>query len=86
MQRVFLCHAFRIGTEPFEGYGVLPYLESRPDSNAVNLAARIRKMDCEVEYITYPKRGHASVVVTLASPYHWLAPVLEDATDYFNRH
>jgi hypothetical protein len=39
-----------------------------------------------VEYITYPKRGHASVVVVLVWPYQWLAPVLDDVTDYFNRH
>jgi dipeptidyl aminopeptidase/acylaminoacyl peptidase len=55
-------------------------------SNAVNLAARIRQMGGEVEYITYAKRGHAAVVVALASPYHWLAPVLDNVTDYFNRH
>jgi acetyl esterase/lipase len=55
-------------------------------SNAVNLAARIRQAGGEVDYITYPKRAHAAVVVALASPYHWLAPVLHDVTDYFNRH
>ena len=55
-------------------------------SNAVNLAARIREAGGEVECITYPKRGHASVVVALAGPYRWLAPVLEDVTEYFNRH
>jgi acetyl esterase/lipase len=55
-------------------------------SNAVNLAARIRQAGGEVEYITYPKRAHASVVVALASPYHWLAPVLDDVTACFNRH
>jgi acetyl esterase/lipase len=55
-------------------------------SNAVNLAARIRQMGGEVDYITYAKRGHASVVVALASPYHWLAPVLKDVTDYFDGH
>ena len=55
-------------------------------SNAVNLAARIRERGGEVEYITYPKRGHAAVVVALVKPYQWLAPVLKDVTDYFNRH
>ena len=55
-------------------------------SNAVNLAARIREMGGEVEYVSYPKRGHAAVVVALASPYHGLAPVLNDVTDYFDRH
>jgi acetyl esterase/lipase len=55
-------------------------------SNAVNLAARIHEAGGEVEYITYPKRGHAAVVVALVWPYQWLAPVLDDVTDYFNRH
>ncbi len=55
-------------------------------SNAANLAARIRQAGGEVDYITYPKRGHASVVVALVWPYQWLAPVLDDVTDYFNRH
>jgi acetyl esterase/lipase len=55
-------------------------------TNAVNLAARIRKAGGAVELITYPKRGHASMLVALASPYHWLAPVLKDVTDFIDRH
>ena len=55
-------------------------------SNAEHLAARIRSAGGQVEYITYPKRAHASVVVALASPYQWLAPVLDDVTKFFNRH
>lgn len=55
-------------------------------SNAANLAARIQEAGGEVEYLTYPKRGHGSVVVGLVWPYQWLAPVLNDVTDYFNRH
>jgi acetyl esterase/lipase len=55
-------------------------------SNAVNLAARIREAGGEVEYITYPKRGHAAVVVALVWPYQWLAPVLKDVAHYFNGH
>jgi acetyl esterase/lipase len=55
-------------------------------SNAANLAARIREKGGEVKYITYPKRGHASVVVALASGFHWLAPVLNDVTKYFDSH
>jgi len=55
-------------------------------SNAVNLVARIRQAGGEVDYITYPKRGHSSVVVALVWPYQWLAPVLDDVKDYFNRH
>ena len=55
-------------------------------SNAENLAARIRSAGGQVTYITYPKRGHAAVVVALASPYQWLAPVLADVTQYFDEH
>jgi acetyl esterase/lipase len=55
-------------------------------SNAVNLAARIHEAGGKVKYITYPKRGHFSVVVALVWPYQWLAPVLEDVTDYFNQY
>ena len=55
-------------------------------SNAENLAARIRSAGGEVEYIAYPKRAHASVVVALASPYQWLAPVLDDVTKFFYRY
>jgi acetyl esterase/lipase len=55
-------------------------------ANAVNLAARIQQADGEVQYIIYPKRGHASVVVALVWPYQWLAPVLDNVTDYFNHH
>jgi dipeptidyl aminopeptidase/acylaminoacyl peptidase len=55
-------------------------------SNAENLSARIRRMGGQVEYITYPKRGHATVVLALVSPYQWLAPVLDDVTKYFNEH
>lgn len=55
-------------------------------ANATNLAARIRMLHGEVECITYPKRGHASVVVALAGPYRWLAPVLEDVTNFFDGH
>lgn len=54
--------------------------------NAEHLAARIRSAGGQVEYITYPNRAHASVVVALASPYQWLAPVLDDVTKFFNRH
>jgi acetyl esterase/lipase len=55
-------------------------------ANAVNLAARIRQAGGEVDCIMYPARGHAAVVVALAWPYQWLAPVLDDVTAYFNRH
>jgi acetyl esterase/lipase len=55
-------------------------------SNAINLAARIRAMGSQVELITYPARGHQTVALALASKFHWLAPVLDDVTKYFNAH
>ena len=55
-------------------------------SNAINLAARIRQAGGQVTCITYPKRGHDAVVVALVSPYQWLAPVLDDVTEYFDEH
>lgn len=55
-------------------------------SNAEHLAARIREKGGEVKYITYPNRGHASVVVALVWPYQWLAPVLDDVTEFFDEH
>jgi acetyl esterase/lipase len=54
--------------------------------NTTNLAARIRETGGQVEVITYPNRAHATVALALASKFHWLAPVLDDVTDYFNRH
>jgi acetyl esterase/lipase len=55
-------------------------------SNATNLAARIRESGGQVQTIFYPGRGHKTVALALASKFHWLAPVLDDVTDYFNRH
>ncbi len=55
-------------------------------ANAVSLAARIRRKGGDVEYIAYPTRGHGGVLIALAWPNQWLCPVLEDVTDYFNRH
>ena len=55
-------------------------------SNSENLAASIRQAGGQVEFIAYPNRAHASVVVALASPYQWLAPVLDDVTKFFERY
>jgi acetyl esterase/lipase len=55
-------------------------------SNTTNLAARIREQDGQVDVITYSRRAHKTVALALASKFHWLAPVLEDVTSYFNSH
>jgi hypothetical protein len=60
--------------------------KSVSSTNAVSLAVDILAACGQVEYVTYPKRGHASIVVALAWPYQWLAPVLDDVTKYFNQH
>lgn len=54
--------------------------------NAEHLSARIREKGGEVKYITFPKRGHKSMVVALVSPFHFLAPVLKDSVDFMNAH
>ena len=54
--------------------------------NAFRLAARIREAGGKVDCRAYPDRAHASVVVALAWPFRWLAPVLDDVTRYFNQH
>lgn len=55
-------------------------------SNTTNLAARIRETGGQVETIFYPRRGHVTVALALASKFHWLAPVLNDVTNFFNQH
>ena len=56
-----------------------------PD-NAERLAARIREAGGEVRCISYPNRAHVGVVLALAWPFRWLAPVLDDCTAFFRGH
>lgn len=53
-------------------------------ANTFRLAQRIRSTGGTVRTITYAKRGHVGVALALACPFRWLAPVLEDVTDFFN--
>ncbi len=55
-------------------------------SNSLSLVTHIRQAGGNVEYITYPNRGHGGVVIALAWPNQWMCPVLDDVTDYFNRY
>ena len=55
-------------------------------SNATRLAERIREAGGEVSVVTYPDRAHVGVVLALAWPFRWLAPVLDDVSEYFNSH
>jgi len=60
--------------------------ETVDPSNSTRLAERIRKAGGQVQYISYPNRGHVGIVLALAWPFRWLAPVLRDATTYFREH
>jgi acetyl esterase/lipase len=51
--------------------------------NATRLAQRIRDAGGQVKLITYPERGHPDIVLSLASSFRWLAPVLRDTCDFF---
>ena len=52
-------------------------------ANATRLATKIRDAGGQVKLITYPNRGHPDIVMSLATPFRWLAPVLRDVSDYF---
>jgi acetyl esterase/lipase len=50
--------------------------------NATRLADRIRERGGEAPVITYPDRAHVGVVLSLAWPFRWLAPTLDDVTKF----
>ena len=50
--------------------------------NSVNLGAKIQDLDGEAAVKVYPDIGHVGVVLALASPFRWLAPVLHDVTSF----
>ncbi len=52
-------------------------------STATRLAAAIQKAGGKVTVKTYPNRAHADIVLSLASAFRWLAPVLRDSGDFF---
>ena len=54
--------------------------------NAIRLAERIREKGGQVRYIAYPDRAHVGVVLSLAWPFRWLAPTLDDAATFINEH
>jgi acetyl esterase/lipase len=55
-------------------------------ANAAELASLIRKRGGDVVYIAYPQRAHVGVVLALAYPFQWLAPVLGDTVRFFREH
>ncbi|MDB5173223.1 MAG: alpha/beta hydrolase, partial [Phycisphaerales bacterium] len=54
--------------------------------NVARLAAAIRQAGGQVECINYSDRAHVGVVLALAWPFRWLAPVLNDTAGFFRRH
>ena len=55
-------------------------------ANATHLAAAIRAAGGTVEVKRYPNRAHVGIVLSLAFPFRWLDPVLDDVSNYFKRH
>ena len=54
--------------------------------NAERLTARLEELDVPVEHIVYPRIGHIAIVVALAAPFRWLAPVLDDVDRFLDTH
>ena len=54
-------------------------------ANATKLAAAINGAGGWVEVIRYPCRAHVGVVLSLAWPFRWLSPVLDDAAAFLRR-
>ena len=51
--------------------------------NASDLADKITAAGGQAKVITYADRGHVGVVLSLAWPFRWLAPTLQDVATYF---
>ena len=49
-----------------------------PQRNTVGLATRLRGAGASVELKLYPRVDHMTLVAAMATPLHWLAPVLDD--------
>ena len=54
--------------------------------NSTNMWWAVYAAGGEVRLIEYPDRGHVGVVLALAAPFRWLAPVLEDAARFVEEH
>lgn len=53
--------------------------------NTERLSAKLESLDAPVTHIFYPRIGHIGIVVALASPFRWLAPVLDDVDAFLDR-
>ena len=54
--------------------------------NSSRLADRIHQFGGDARAILYPKLSHKTIVLALARPFQWLAPVLRDVTTFFRQH
>lgn len=54
-------------------------------ANSINLARRVREVGGRARLVQYPGRGHAGILLALAAPLRWLAPVLRDASGFISR-
>jgi len=57
-----------------------------PPANAPRLADRIRAAGGHARTIIYNKLGHVGLPMSLAWPFHWMAPTLQDVTTFFRQH
>lgn len=53
--------------------------------NAERLSAKLEALDVPVTHIVYPHTGHIGIAVALASPFRWLAPVVDDTDAFLDR-
>jgi acetyl esterase/lipase len=57
-----------------------------PPENALKLARRIWQSGGVATYIAYEKVGHVQLVLSLAAPFRWISPALEDVNAFFRQH
>jgi acetyl esterase/lipase len=50
--------------------------------NSENLKRRLDAVHAQVQMKIYPGLGHAGIVLALAQPFRWLAPILRDVTTF----
>ena len=54
--------------------------------NTYNLAKKLQDNGNEVEVKTYPNLGHIGIVTSLARPFRYRAPVLDDIAEFIDKH
>lgn len=54
--------------------------------NSARLAAKLREQGVPVTHEVYPRIGHIPIVVSLAAPFRWLAPALDDIDAFLADH